>query len=133
MKNNFTLGTGQVIRYRVSAGFSARAFLRREARLLQFLAWLGAGGVALGMAALINHWGLALAWGMVSALLLLGFIVKSQSIVKPFKYALIWTIQAYSIIKGFLLKPNRPSDYPTDAVVLKQVNYSVMQKPKKVT
>ena len=52
-------------------------------------------------------------------LLFLVFAARSRSLAKPPRQALVWSIQAYAIAKGFLLKPYPPSGYPTDATVLK--------------
>jgi glycosyltransferase involved in cell wall biosynthesis len=120
LRNNMYMGVGQVIRYRLRAGRPARAFLQKGARAIEFAGWMllgcAAAAASLGTRKLL----FAAVWAALTTALILGFMAKSRSLAKPFKYALIWAIQAYSLQKGFRLPPQPPSDYPTDALVLKK-------------
>ncbi|MEI8139854.1 MAG: glycosyltransferase [bacterium] len=133
MKNRFHLGLGQVIRYRVHEGRPVRAFLAGANRALQFLVWFVAGCLSAGISALTNCWFVALSWMVISVFLILGFMVKSRSLTKPFRYIVIWSVQAYSIIRGFLLEPVSPSRYPTDVIVLKEAGYPLTTKAEGAT
>jgi glycosyltransferase involved in cell wall biosynthesis len=120
MKHRFHLGLGQVIRYRVDKGLPARAFVSKGKRALQYLAWLTAGSFATGITVLTGNYLVVIAWLCLSGLLFLGFVAKSCSVIKPARYIVIWTIQAYSIVRGFLIKPINPSFYPTEPHVIKR-------------
>lgn len=114
---NFHLGPGQILRYHLwSTEFTA--ILSTMKKQLGFMALVAAGVMSLAMY-LLNYTNIfILCWLGIVALLLLAFIVKSRSTSKPFKYCLIWTIQSYALVKGFLLPPHDPSNYPTDPIRL---------------
>ena len=122
MHGNFLLGQGQVIRLRLSQGLSSALFIRDVARPLQSFFWVVIGLFCLIIGVVVGTSKLVLSWVGLSLLLFLGFVLKSRGVNMPLKCLLFWPIQACFIIRGFLLKPLGQSDYPTDALVLREIN-----------
>jgi glycosyltransferase involved in cell wall biosynthesis len=119
MKSNFHLGPGQIMRYGLRKGISGELF-RKISSGLQFLGWLMIGSVSAVISVICGSGTFILVWMGLSVLLFIIFAVKSRNILKPVRYSLIWSVQSYSIIRGFLLKPMAPETYPMDVIVIKQ-------------
>ena len=119
MKSQFHLGTGQVIRLRCAQGRLPVCWLRQEARALAVAALLVFGTLALAAGLLTGVWGLMWLWLAIVIAGMLLFMLKAGSILKPFKYAVVWTFQVYALARGCLLRPHEPGEYPTEATIIK--------------
>jgi glycosyltransferase involved in cell wall biosynthesis len=119
MKNNFHLGAGQILRYRINEKVSLEV-LRKVASEIKLLLWALFGLITGIRAFLGGEYSFLLLWICLSMLLFLIFIAKSRSITKPVRYLIIWSIQSYAFFRGFLLKPEKAEKYPQDAIVIKE-------------
>ena len=118
MKCNFHLGDGQIIRYALKRPISVELF-KRVSSGLRFLIW-STGGLVLGILSFIFKRGdLIFLWVVLCGVLFIVFALKSKSVLKPIRYLLIWSLQSYALVRGFLMKPFDPESYPTDVLVIK--------------
>ncbi len=119
MKSNLHLGPGQVLRLRARSGISAELF-RRISDGLDILAWS-----ALGLASLVASFAgrnplFFAGWVAFSLLLFAALTVKKKGFDQSVRRILFSAIQAYSLVRGFLMRPIRPEAYPTEVVVIKE-------------
>ena len=118
MKSNLHLGPGQIMRNALTRGIT-RGHLRRISSGLRFLAWIFIGLIVFMLSLNWKTNMLFLLWIAASVFFYFLFAAKSRDMMKPARYAILWTLQSHSIIRGFLLKPYKPESYPTDVIVVK--------------
>lgn len=119
-RTNLWAGYGQVPRYHLRSDLLGTVIRERSAYTLFYLLGLLMAVVALVLAFFFRSWwplaGIALALGGILG----GFWVKKRSLSETFKSLWIQTVVAYSAVRGFLMEPRSPKDYPTAVEVIQK-------------
>ncbi len=115
-RNNLIKGYGQVLRLAIGQGTFAE-HARSMRRYLQFQTLVAASL----MASLAGVFTRDVRWitvpAAVGVLLLVAFMVRSRSIVKPFQLLADWLVWSAPMVKGFLETPRDPASVrPLDAI-----------------
>jgi glycosyltransferase involved in cell wall biosynthesis len=118
IRGNLHLGPGQIMRYGLTRGISLRLF-KKISSGLHLLAWLFMGLSMFVSSLLWKTSAIFMVWIAATGILYLLFAAKSKNMVKPIRYSIIWTLQSYSIIRGFILKPQKPESYPLNVIHIK--------------
>lgn len=116
VRNHLFTGHGQVLRLALRQGlFWEHA--RKLNRVLLFLLWgtIGCATVVVGLA--LSRPGPVAAWLLASALLLVVFMIRSGSVVKPLRLIFDWAVSAPPLVWGFLLAPADPAEFCLDEAV----------------
>lgn len=113
--NNLILGYGQVLRLGLTNGL----FWTHAKRMNRYLLFdlLVLCGIASAVADLAFGTRLFLGWSLLSAALILAFIVKSRSVTKPFRLIMDWSFWMVPMIVGFLQTPKDPSEFSVEQVI----------------
>ena len=102
LRSHLLTGHGQVLRLAVQQGlFWDHA--RRLNRLVLYLLWNAVGGVALLASAVRHTLYPGRVWLAASLLLLLVFMVRSRSLVKPLRMVCDWSVCCWPLLWGVLL------------------------------
>jgi len=102
LRGHLLTGQGQVLRLAVQQGlFWDHA--RRLNRFLLSLLWIAAGGVALLASALRHTLHPGLVWLAASLIILLVFMVRSRSLVKPWQMVFDWSVCCWPLLWGVFL------------------------------
>lgn len=106
-RENLIKGYGQALRLGLRNGtFAVHA--RRMARYLQFIGGVVVGTGALLASAVTGEWRVAAGAGIAAGLLLIVFMVRSRSVVRPLRLLLDWSFWAGPLVRGLLEKPKDP-------------------------
>lgn len=112
------LGHGQLLRYHLRTGLLWTALLERSMYTVYYLIGvLISVFVVLLSVFLGNLWFLAV-WGAVVLAVLTAFWFRKRSLRGVLLSLLLQSSIAYGALRGFLMKPKPPADYPTNAKVI---------------
>jgi glycosyltransferase involved in cell wall biosynthesis len=102
LRSHLLTGHGQVLRLSIQQGlFWDHA--RRLNRLLLYLLWNAIGGVALLASVVLHTLYPGLVWLAASLLLLLAFVVRSRSLMKPLRLVFDWSVSCWPLLCGVCL------------------------------
>lgn len=115
------LGYGQVTRYYLGTPLFWTYLKERGAFVIYFI------GVLISIMTLLltlvtNKFVYFGSWTLIVTVFILVFAIKKRSLRKALLSLLSQTLVAYSAVRGFLIPPRSPAEYPTDAEVV-QVHY----------
>jgi glycosyltransferase involved in cell wall biosynthesis len=117
--SNLHLGPGQILRMALHSGMNIKLLLGISSGL-KILAWYIIGCVFIIIGILHNNPCYIYLWIAFSCILYILFAIKNMDFIKPFKYICIWSLQSFSLIRGFIIKPNNPESYPKDIIIIKR-------------
>jgi len=118
VRTNLWAGYGQVPRYHLKSGLLG-TFLREYGAYTVFylIGMLTSIASALLVLFLQNVWPLVI-WVLVVGAVFIAFWVKKRSLRGALLSLFLQTALAYSAVRGFLMPPRSPADYPTDAEIV---------------
>jgi glycosyltransferase involved in cell wall biosynthesis len=116
-RKNLWLGYGQALRYHLKSGMFWMTFWERGS----YAAYLV--GVLISIASLLfallgGNISLFVAWVLIVAVLLAIYAIKKRSLRETWLSLVLRTFITYGAVRGFLIAPRPPEDYPTHAEVI---------------
>jgi glycosyltransferase involved in cell wall biosynthesis len=120
-QTNMWSGAGQVLRYHLKTGLFWRVLRERGSYVPVFASVLISTASLLLAVVFKNVWILA-PWAFMTCLTLGVYGIKKRSLRKALMSIVLRGFIAYGIVRGFLMAPKLPTDYPTDAEIV-QVHY----------
>jgi GT2 family glycosyltransferase len=116
VEENLIRGYGQTLRVALGQGlFWVHA--RRMRRNLQTLALLAAGILAGATSLVLRDPRWILGWALGCLAVVLAFMVRSRSVVKPLRLVRSWVVWSGPLVLGFLERPRDPRQLDLGAVV----------------
>lgn len=116
VRSHLFTGQGQVLRIAMRQGlFWEHA--RRLNRVLLFLLWSAVGCAAAAVSLVWSRSTPVGLWVGSTAVVLVGFMIRSRSLTKPFRMVLDWAVCAAPLAWGFLLNPQDPERFRLEEVV----------------
>lgn len=118
-RNKYLLGSGQVLRYGIHHNRLNWKLFQKAFSNWPFMSNIMIGFLCFVISSTMCNWIIFFAWSTLMLLLFTTFIIKSRSIKKPLYYILVWILQSYCVIRGFIMEPKDPNTYPTDVLIIK--------------
>jgi glycosyltransferase involved in cell wall biosynthesis len=115
------LGHGQVPRYHLKTNLFWTYLLERGTFVVYLIGML-ISLITLLLTLLLGNIALFGIWVLIVVAFLLVFSIKKRSLRKTLLSCLLQTLVTYSAVRGFLMTPRSPAEYPTDAEIV-QVRY----------
>ena len=118
IRKRFHLGPGQIMRDRICSGMSKELFRRISVGIYP-LGWL-LSGLAIGIFTMASGNFVPLFfWLLISCLLVITIVIRARNLRKAIENIAVWIMYAYSFLPGFMIRPQKPSTYPSDALRIK--------------
>lgn len=117
VRNHLFTGQGQVLRIALRQGLF-REHARRLNRVLLFMLWSAIGCAAAITSVALSRFTPFAMWLVASAVVMLGFVVRSRSLTKPFRMVFDWAVCCAPLAWGFLLTPADPARFRLEEVVV---------------
>jgi cellulose synthase/poly-beta-1,6-N-acetylglucosamine synthase-like glycosyltransferase len=115
-RGHFFTGQGQVLRISIRQGtFWEHA--RGLNRVVFYILWITLGGLAMLGSAGFGTLVPILTWLSGGLVLLVCFVIRSRSLVKPFRMLLDWSVCSLPLIWGFLLSARDPEDFSLNEAI----------------
>jgi glycosyltransferase involved in cell wall biosynthesis len=118
-RKNLWVGYGQVPRYHLRTGLLWTALREWDAYSVIFLAGILIFIIIVLFAFVLQNGWLLVAWVLVLSAVLVTFWIKKRSLREALLSLVVQGLVAYSAVRGFLMSPRSPVDYPTDVEVIR--------------
>jgi glycosyltransferase involved in cell wall biosynthesis len=116
-RKNLWLGYGQVLRYHLKIGMFWMTILERGSYVAYLIGAL-ISIISLLFALFSGNIAPLMAWGLIVAAFLVIYAIKKRSLRKTWLSLVLRTFIAYGTVRGFLIAPRSPEDYPTNAEII---------------
>ena len=114
---NLWLGHGQVPRYHLGSELFW-TYLKERGTYVVYLIGVLLSVVALLLSLFSGNFAFLGAWMLAVVVFLVAFVIKKRSLRAAWLSLLHQTFAAYGAVRGFLMKPRSPEEYPTDAEIV---------------
>jgi 4-amino-4-deoxy-L-arabinose transferase-like glycosyltransferase len=118
MRLNMYLGYGQLPRYYLGNGMFWTYLQERGGAFMPSLLGGLAGAIALLLTVFTHRPIFLVAWALLVVAVLVLVVVKKRSLPKALVTLFARVVVAASAVRGFLIRPRSPSEYPRDAEIV---------------
>ena len=119
---NLWLGHGQVPRYHLRTGMFWMTLLERGSFVVYFIGVL-ISIISLLLALFSGNISFFGTWVLIVGVFFIVYWIKKRSLYETWMSIIHQSFVAYGAVRGFLMTPRSPQDYPTDVEII-QVHYS---------
>jgi glycosyltransferase involved in cell wall biosynthesis len=120
-RKNMWSGYGQVLRYHLKTGLFWRV-LRERGTYIPVFAGVLISIVSVLLAVFFRNVWMLILWVFIIGLTLGAYGIKKRSLRRVLMSIVVRSFSAYGVVRGFLMTPKSPTDYPTKAEIV-QVHY----------